>query len=188
MKSFAALFAKLTGQAETPKTLEQARATFGEAKAAIDKIAAMFTTAALDFDALLTAGENSLRDHIAAITAKVTTAETAAASASSKVADADLKTSEAEAKVLAAELQVASLNTLLGSIGFKPSATSKPEDLQKAWNTHIANAVSAKMAELGIKAEKLPPPVSAEQSESAAKNLKGYDRVRAAFAAPAGKN
>jgi multidrug efflux pump subunit AcrA (membrane-fusion protein) len=117
-----------------------------------------------------------------------TTAATALTEATGKVTAAEAALETAKSEASASALQVSAFGALFAAIGFKPAADAKPEDVQKAWNTHIANGVSAKLAELGVKADKLPPPVSADQGESSIKNLKGFDKVRAAFAAQAQKN
>lgn len=166
MKFFAALIAKLTGTAEQPKTLDQARATFGEAKAALDKIAALFSTASIDLDALLAKGETALKDLLAELNGKVTTAESALTEANGKVTAAEAKVTEAEGKVTALNSQVAALNSLFASIGFTPKADAKPEEFQAAFNAHVANGVTAKMAELGIKADKLPAASSADEANT----------------------
>lgn len=168
MKFFAALIAKLTGTAEQPKTLDQARATFGEAKAALDKIAALFSTASIDLDALLAKGETALKDLLAELNGKVTAAESALTEANGKVTAAESKATEAEGKVTALNSQVAALEGLLASVGFKLEPGSKIDTtaFQAAFNAHIANGVTAKMAELGIKADKLPAASSADEANT----------------------
>jgi hypothetical protein len=191
MKFFAALIAKLTGQAEAPKTLEQARATFGEAKSALDKVSAMFAAAALDFDALLTAGETSLRDHIAAIQGKATTAEAALVSANEAKVKAETDLSTAQRLEAEALDNVDKYKAIFASVGFGHQKFDlKDKDgkalsfgtaeytnaFQAAWNAHIASAATQKLAELGIKSEKLPSAAAHDEAVSA-------DDLRAQLAA-----
>jgi glycine cleavage system regulatory protein len=102
-----------------------------------------------------------------------TEAQTAATAAAASLTEATGKLTAAESKVTAAESQVSGLKSqvsafesLLSAIGFKPAADSKPEAFLAAWNAHIANGVTQKMAELGVKAEKLPAATTAAEAET----------------------
>jgi hypothetical protein len=166
--TFASLFAALTGGANAPKTLEAARSTFAEAKAALDRVGTMFTNAALDFDALLAKGENGLKDFVAELQGKVTTAEAAALEAKNALTEANGKISLARGAELAAEAKVTALNSLFASIGFKPAevkgkdgAPATAEEtaaaLQTQFATHVSGSVTQKLQEIGHPAAKLPP-------------------------------
>jgi hypothetical protein len=173
MNFFKALIAKLTGGAEAPKTLDQARATFGEAKGALDKIGALFTNAAINLDDLLAKGENSLKDFFAELNAKVTTAQASLALEIGKVTATEAKFTEADARATAANAQVTALNSLFESIGFKPAAqTGTPAEqvaaLSLAFKTHISGAVTQQLQELGQPVSKLP---TAMPADSASKEL-----------------
>lgn len=176
MKFFAALIAKLTGTAEQPKTLDQARATFGEAKSAIDKIAAMFASAGLDLDALLVKGDTALKEYITELNQKAVAADSAALEAKNALAAETVKVTAAESQVSGLKSQVSAFEGLFASIGYKPTGSEKPEDFQAAFNAHVANGVTAKMAELGVKADKLPAASSADSADT-------LEEIRAKLAA-----
>lgn len=167
MKFFEALIAKLTGGDTAPKTLDQARATFGEAKSALDKVGAMFAAASLDFDALLAQGDTALKDFIAGLNAKVTAAEAASLEAKNAFVTSEAKVVAAEAKSAEALAKVETLNSLLGSVGFKPAEVKGKEGaaataeeqaaaLQHAFKSHISGAVTQQLQELGQPSAKLP--------------------------------
>lgn len=173
MKFFAALIAKLTGADSAPKTLDQARATFGEAKAALDKVAAMFAAAALDFDAMLTTGENALKDHLAIFQGKVDGAEAIATAANEKVRDAEAKQSEAVAKAADLTAEIAALQSVFAAVGFKPAAALDKDGkaltgdalstaFKAAFDQHLSGRVQQQMAELGVPAAKLPAATSVD--------------------------
>lgn len=151
----------------------------------------------------LTADLAAANQRAAMAEAALATAKSEAAGAATSLAEATGKLAEAEEKATTAQRKAAEALdfvdanlALLASVGFGyqkldlkdkdgkaiafPSA-EYTNAFQTVWNTHIAHGVTAKMAELGVKANLLPTPVSAEQAES--NNLKGLDRVRAAFAA-----
>jgi uncharacterized phage infection (PIP) family protein YhgE len=169
MKFFAALIAKLTGAAEAPKTLDQARATFGEAKAAFDKVAELFTNAAIDLDALLAKGGNALKDLVADLQAKITTAETRATAAEAAVVQAKADAAESARKVSSLS---AALASFAESIGLKLEELSAlpPVDataaIQKAMAMKVSGGVSQKMSELGVPASKLPKQEASEDAKT----------------------
>lgn len=178
MKFFAALIAKLTGTAEAPRTLEQARATFGEVKAALDKVGAMFTGAKLDLDAMLAAGENSLAAHLQSLQSKIDEQSALAVAAHDKFTDIETKHQKASADLATAQEQLAAvsaqLSTLHSSLGLKAAdPTGKPvADIEKAvreaFATHVASGVAQKLGELGIPAANLPKP---DKSADASKTM-----------------
>lgn len=168
MKFFAALLAKLTGGDTAPKTLDQARSTFTEAKAALDRFGALFAAASIDLDALLAKGDNALKDYVAELNQKAVTAE---ALVNEKIGELsalneNLVTADATVKSLTA--QAAAHIALFSSIGFTPKADAKPEDLQAQFKTHVSGAVTQKLQEIGHPAAKLPaasPSVGAAETE-----------------------
>lgn len=160
MKFFAALIAKLTGGAEAPKTLDQARSTFTEAKAALDKIGSLFVSAALDLDGLLAKGDNALKEMIAEFSGKITTAEAKVTDVAGKLAAAELIAATANDRALAIE-------GLLSSIGFKPSEVKGKDGgvatagdistaLQTQFKTHVSGAVTQQLQEIGQPGKTLP--------------------------------
>lgn len=189
MKFFAALIAKLTGAAaDAPKTLEQARATFGEAKAALEKVVAMFAAAKLDFDDLMAKGENALRDHIAGIQQIATSLQAQLVTAQEQLATAKTDLAAAQASNATA---TTGYSTLLDTLGFKPaelivsaencakygvaqdeafnklSAAAQQSAIVKAAFAHAVGArATAQVAEMGIDPKKLPPQSTTTSAET----------------------
>lgn len=179
MKFLANLFGSQSADA---KTLEQSRAQLAAAKLSAEAVAALFTTASLDLDALLAAGSDSLKLHLAGLTAK----------------DADLATAQAKVTELTGTVETvtASLNTankklefnggLLASIGFTPTATSTEAEAKTAFAAHVSKAAALELAKGGHKPidDVTPPakgPVAIDPS------LTGLARVEAVFKAQAKK-
>lgn len=169
MKFFASLIAKLTGGAESPKTLDQARSTFAEAKSALDRIAAMFSAAGLDFDALLAKGDLALKDYVAELNQKAVAAEQVATAAQAKLAEETAKRESVSAEKEALATTVAGHISIFSSIGFKPAdvkgkdgAAATAEEIatvfQAAFKSHVSSAVTQQLQEIGQPAAKLPTP------------------------------
>jgi len=172
MNILATLVAKLTGQADAPKTLDQARATFGEAKSALDRISALFTSAGLNLDDLLAKGDTALKDYVTELNNKVTTAEAKAVEAERNRAEAVAKAGESAVQVTALSSQLSAFGSVFSAINFKPTTENlaKVETFQAAWNAHVCHGVSQKMAELGVKASTLP--AAALASDDSAEELR----------------
>lgn len=196
MKFFAALIAKLTGGDAAPKTLDQARSTFGEAKSALDKIGAMFAAAALDFDAMLTKGDLALKDFVTELNNKVTTAEARATTAEADVIAKGMLITAADGQVTELNAQLLAYNTLFSSIGFKlgevkgkDGAKATAEEIaaafQQSFTAHVSGAVTQKMQEIGFPAAKLPPATTGDEKTEKAKGRTGLARTIAAFEAQA---
>jgi hypothetical protein len=168
MKFFAALLAKLTGGDTSPKTLDQARSTFTEAKAALDRFGALFAAASIDLDALLAKGDNALKDYVAELNQKAATAEAAVLEAKNALTAAEQKAVAAEAKSVEAACAISCLTSALSAIGFTPKADAKPEEVQAAFKLHISGAVTQQLAELGQPAAKLPASASATTADTEA--------------------
>ncbi|HVT74577.1 MAG TPA: hypothetical protein VHD61_15695 [Lacunisphaera sp.] len=178
MKFFAALIARLTGGADAPKTLDQAKATFADAKAALDSVVKLFTAAALDFDDLMAKGENSLRDLIAGIRGEVTTAQAATTKAQGDLtAERDAHTTT-KASLTAAKDYNKGLLALFASIDFKPAELKDKDgnlltgdalaaELQKQFKAATSKATVAQIRELGFNAGDLPAKTENPGGESA---------------------
>jgi uncharacterized coiled-coil protein SlyX len=167
MKFFAALIAKLTGGDASPKTLDQARFTFSEAKSALDKIGAMFAAASLDFDAMLTKGDHALKDFVSELNAKVTTAEAKVTDVNAQLSTLNEQLSIAKASAATAlELNTqhlalfASVGFKLGEVKGKGGAAATAEEIaaafQQSFTAHVSGAVTQKVQEIGFPAAKLP--------------------------------
>jgi chromosome segregation ATPase len=168
MKFFTALLALFT-PAAAPKTLDQARTTFAEAKAALDRIGRLFTAASLDLDALLEKGDDALKDFIADLNRKAADADSKARELEGRATAAEQKATQAESDISALRTQHSALSGLLAAIGFKVEADSKPEAVQAAFNAHVSGSVTQKLQELGQPAGNLPSPNStgtAEETEA----------------------
>lgn len=142
MKFLANLFGSQSADA---KTLEQSRAQLAAAKASAEAVAALFTSAGLDLDALIAAGSDSLKAHLASLSAK--DGELAAAQA--KVTELEGKITAANAQQTTTAAQLSSTVSLLTDIGFVPVATSTGTDAKAAFEAHVKKAAALELAKTG---------------------------------------
>lgn len=164
MKFLANLFGSQSADA---KTLEQSRAQLAAAKVSAEAVAALFTAASIDLDALLAAGSDSLKLHIEGLSAK-----------DGELAAAQAKVSDLEGKLTAANTQAATLTaanattvSFLTEIGFVPVATATADEAKKAFAAHVSKAAALELAKTGhaplatVTAEQLAAP-SADASRA----------------------
>lgn len=99
-----------------------------------------------------------------------TAAATALTEATGKLATAQNEADEAKRSLAEATTQLGTFTAAFASVGFKPTTETlaKAEAFQTAWNTHIANGVTAKLAELGVSASKLPSAASEDDANTEA--------------------
>lgn len=133
-----------------PKNLNEAREIIEPAKATLDSVAALFTAAGLDLDALLAAGPDSLKAHLDGLSAK--DAELAASQASVMDLTAKLlNASKARDEFSATATATAEL---LSTIGLKLEASVKPEEVKPAFEKHVSLRAAELLAKTGT------PPVA----------------------------
>lgn len=155
-----------------------------------EALSAQVTTATARADAAEAALATAKTEAASAATA----AAAALTEANGKVTAAEAKATDSADKVTALSRDVTLLEGLLASVGFKPAAGTKLDAaaFQAAFNAHVANGVTAKMAELGVKAEKLPAAIedgggvnSKELSYEAFSRLSPLEKMN--FSAAGGK-
>lgn len=135
-----------------PKTLDQAKASLGEAQPVLDSVSALFSTAGLDLDALIAAGPDSLKAHIDGLSAK----DADLATAQAKVTELEGKlsasvTENAQAKA-ALDSVTATHAALCQSVSFDASAKDKdgkPVEFAAAFKAHVAKEAALVLAKDG---------------------------------------
>jgi hypothetical protein len=142
MSKLSDFLASLTAPA---KTLTEAKGALDQSRATLDSVAAMFTAAGLDLDAMLAAGPESLKAHLALLATK--DAELAAALEKSGQLEAQLKT--ANDAIATHGTALALRDGFLSAIGFsvKPEATA--EDAKNAFAKHTKEAAALELAKAG---------------------------------------
>jgi hypothetical protein len=185
MKFLANLFGTQSADA---KTLDQSRAQLASAKTSAEQVAALFTTAGIDLDALLAAGPDALKTHIAEVSASVLQTVKA-------TYDAAIQASAAVETKLRGELATATnaTTTILAALsenGVKPEA-GKP--IAEALPAALTARISVKARELlaATGGPLLDDVAAADATKPGAKTdpqLTGQAKVRAYFKAQAAKN
>ncbi len=175
MKFLANLFGSQSADA---KTLEQSRAQLAAAKLSAEAVAALFTTAGLDLDALLAAGSDSLKAHVTQAAELIAGQQTTIADLKGQLAKATESLTTTAASLSATTV---TLNSLGASFGYTFSATSTAADAQTALAAHVKKEAALELAKGGHR------PVVAdvkivETKAAIDPGLTGMDRVRAAFA------
>jgi len=128
-----------------PKNLEEARLTIEPARASLESVAALFTTAGLNLEAFLGAGPESLKAHLASID---NAAQVAALSLELASAKSALETTAGEVASLEASLEART--AVLSTLGIAEMQTADtPEDIKTAFETHVAKQVVLANAKMG---------------------------------------
>lgn len=148
MSKFSDFLASLTAPA---RTLTEAKGAIDQSRATLDSVAAMFTAAGLDLDAMLAAGPDALKAHLKS----VDTAEELTATLAAKTAlEAQLKTANDAIAKHGADLALR--DGFLSAIGFAVKPEAKADEAKAAFEKHVKQAAALELAKAGH-----PAPVAA---------------------------
>jgi hypothetical protein len=158
-----------------PKTLDQAKATIEGAKPALDSVAALFSAASLDLDAMLSAGPDSLKAHLDSLSAN----DALLATAQARVTELESNLTARAGELTAAQAAVTDLHAQLSAVGFN---AKESKDIKADFSAHVAKESALLLAKDGR------PPVkheSAKESDGKADTtgLTGLAKTQAAFQA-----
>lgn len=134
-----------------PKTLPQAKETLDGARAQLDSVNALFTAAGLPLEQMLATGPDSLKAHLASLdkSADVTRLTGELATLTDEV-------TAANGRLEVAGKQLLALNGIASTIGLKVEASTKGEDITKAFADHTAKATTLALAKTGHPPQHVP--------------------------------
>ena len=157
-----------------PKNLEEARNAIEPAKATLDSVNALFTSAGLNLESFLAAGADSLKAHLASIdnAAQVATLTTDLATAKAALAKVD-------GEVLALSDVVQHITT---AIALPVAKDAKVGDIKTAFETHVAKQVVLANAKAGHPPVQQIDPNAAPAAEqlSDEAHLAAYEKLEGA--------
>lgn len=135
-----------------PKTIDQAKGSLASAAQTLESVSALFTTAGLSLEQMLTAGPESLKAHLASLSAK--DGELAAALAKVTALEAQAVTDAAKilgeaAKVTAANARADALIAALAPVGIK--ADTKTEEFSALLTKHVKEQAAVVLSGTGHK-------------------------------------
>jgi len=150
----------------------------------------LFTTAKLDLDAMIDAGdETALAAHLEQ--AGKGSAAPAAPAPAAITAEHPEVAALISAAVAPLKFQLAAVDEALAAVGIKGASTAEPEAMAKSFEDRIAIKAAEELAKKGVTSfaatEANPDPTKPAPAPKAA-NLSGRERYRAAFQAQFARN
>ena len=134
----------LTALGLKPKNLEEARNAIEPAKATLDSVNALFTSAGLNLETLLAAGPESLKAHLASLD---NAAQVATLTEQLTAAKSELATLAENHE--AATGRLATYGELFTTVGLTAAAAPDAPALKTACDSHVAKQVTLANAKIG---------------------------------------